>query len=49
MRAGGLQDISGVLIQNDDPAGIGLDDVCHDVPVVPTRTTTWGQVKSTYR
>ena len=49
VRAGGLQDISGVVIQNDDPAGIGLDDVCHDVPVVPTQTTTWGQVKSTYR
>jgi len=49
VRTGGLQDISGVLIQNDDPAGIGLDDVCHDVPVVPTQTTTWGQVKSTYR
>jgi hypothetical protein len=48
-RTGGIQDISGVLIQNNDGAGIGLDNVCHDVPVVPTKAASWGQLKSVYR
>jgi len=48
-RVGGMPDIAGVLIQTDDPAGIGIDNVCHDVGVVPTRTTTWGKMKALYR
>jgi hypothetical protein len=30
-RDGGLQDIAGVSIYNNDPAGIGLDNLKHDV------------------
>ncbi len=48
-RAGSIPDIAGVLVQNDDPAGIGLDDVCHDVGVVPAHPASWGHVKSVYR
>lgn len=30
-REGGVQDIAGISIWNDDPAGIGIDDIIHDV------------------
>jgi hypothetical protein len=30
-REGGLQDIAGISIYNDDSAGIGIDDIIHDV------------------
>lgn len=36
-RAGGVRDVAGVSIWNTDPAGIGIDDICHDVPGVPGR------------
>ena len=48
-RLGGVPDIAGVLIQNTDPAGIGLDNVCHDVAVVSTQAASWGNIKSLYR
>lgn len=48
-RAGGVPDIAGVLILTDDAAGIGIDNVCHDVGVVPTLPASWGQVKALYR
>jgi hypothetical protein len=34
-RVGGVQDIAGITIHNDDPAGVGFDNLCHDVPGVP--------------
>jgi hypothetical protein len=34
-REGGVNDIAGISIYNDDPAGIGFDDLKHDVPGVP--------------
>jgi len=48
-RVGGPGDIGGVLIQNDDPAGIGFDNICHDVAVTDTRPETWGRIKTLYR
>ena len=42
-RLGGLNDIAGISIQNDDGAGIGFDNLCHDVAGVagqPTPTPT---------
>ncbi|UCH84912.1 MAG: hypothetical protein JSW50_04280, partial [Candidatus Latescibacterota bacterium] len=34
-RLGGVNDIAGISIHNDDPGGVGFDDLCHDVPGVP--------------
>jgi PKD repeat protein len=34
-RAGGIHDIAGISLQNTDPAGIGVDNLCHDVGGVP--------------
>jgi hypothetical protein len=34
-RAGGIRDIAGISIHNLDPAGIGFDNLCHDVKGVP--------------
>jgi hypothetical protein len=31
---GGVNDIAGISIENLDPGGIGLDNLCHDVPGV---------------
>jgi len=42
-REGGLNDIAGISIQNDDAGGIGFDNLCHDVAGVvgqPTPTPT---------
>ena len=45
-REGGLNDIAGISIQNDDGGGIGFDNLCHDVagvvgqPPTPTPTPT---------
>ena len=42
-REGGLNDIAGISIQNDDTGGIGFDNLCHDVAGVvgqPTPTPT---------
>jgi hypothetical protein len=41
--------ISGILIQNTDPSGIGVDNICHAGGIVATRATTWGHVKIQYR
>lgn len=34
-RAGGIQDIAGVSVDNTDGAGIAVDNICHDVGGVP--------------
>ena len=45
-REGGLKDIAGISVQNDDGGGIGFDNLCHDVagvvgqPPTPTPTPT---------
>ena len=31
-RVGGVNDIAGISVHNDDPAGLGFDNLCHDVP-----------------
>ncbi len=36
-RAGAVRDIAGISIWNDDLAGIGFDNLCHDVQGVPGR------------
>jgi hypothetical protein len=36
-RAGGIRDIAGISIHNDDPAGVGFDNLCHDVPGIEGR------------
>jgi hypothetical protein len=33
-RVGGVNDIAGISIHNDDPGGFGVDNLCHDVPGV---------------
>jgi hypothetical protein len=45
----GSSTISGVLIQNTDPSGIGLDNVCHEGGVTAARGATWGALKVLYR
>jgi hypothetical protein len=42
-------DIAGVLIQNDDASGMGIDDICYDGAPVSTRTVSWGSLKQRYR
>jgi hypothetical protein len=41
--------ISGILIQTTDPSGIGVDNVCREGAVVPTRAVSWGAIKTLYR
>lgn len=41
--------ISGILIQNTDLSGIGVDNICHAGGVVATRAVTWGHIKTLYR
>jgi hypothetical protein len=48
-RSDGVADIAGILIQSTDPSGIGIDNVCHDVAIVKTESSTWGTLKSLYR
>lgn len=38
-RVGGIQDIAGITLHNDDPAGVGFDNLCHDVPGIPGAAT----------
>jgi hypothetical protein len=45
----GTQSISGILIQNTDPSGIGVVNICHDGSIVSTRSLTWGNIKRLYR
>ena len=47
--ADGTSSIAGILIQNTDPAGIGVDNVCYDQQPTTARAVTWGSVKSRYR
>jgi hypothetical protein len=46
--ADGSSIIAGILIQNTDASGIGLDNVCHDGGFTPTRTVSWGGLKMLY-
>lgn len=39
-RVGGVSDIAGISIHNDDPGGVGFDNLCHDVPGQPGAPTT---------
>jgi len=41
--------IAGILIQNTDPSGVGIDNVCHEGTVVPARALSWGTLKTRYR
>jgi len=41
--------ISGILIQTTDPSGIGVDNICREGAVVPTRAVSWGAIKTLYR
>ncbi len=40
-RVGGVHDIAGISIENTDPGGIGLDNLCSDVPGVPGTPATF--------
>ena len=39
-RVGGVNDIAGISVYNDDPAGLGFDNLCHDVPGVQGTSAT---------
>ncbi|MCK4511557.1 hypothetical protein KAW64_07460 [bacterium] len=39
-RVGGVNDIAGIAVYNDDPAGVGFDNLCHDIPGQPGAPTT---------
>ncbi|MFI5371616.1 MAG: hypothetical protein ACHQ52_08665 [Candidatus Eisenbacteria bacterium] len=41
--------IAGILIQNTDPSGIGVVNICHDGGIVSSRSVTWGKIKTLYR
>ena len=41
--------ISGILIQNTDASGIGVDNVCYDATPTSVRPVTWGNLKRRYR
>lgn len=48
-RAGGIRDIRGVSIYNDDPAGIGYDNICYTRCATPVEPGTWGQIKARFK
>ena len=41
--------ISGVLIQNNDTSGIGVQNICYDGAVTSARPVSWGNLKRRYR
>lgn len=41
--------IAGILVQNTDPSGIGVVNICHDGDVVNTHSMSWGNIKTLYR
>lgn len=45
----GSYSISGILIQNTDASGIGVDNLCFDAGPVSARPLTWGTLKQLYR
>ena len=47
-RVGGINDIAGISIHNDDGEGIAIDDVCFRIATTPIEDVTWGQVKTRY-
>lgn len=47
--ANGESSITGIVIQNTDPSGIGVDNICFDLGNVSSRQATWGSLKSRYR
>jgi len=47
--ADGTTTIAGILIQNTDPSGIGVDNICRDGGITGTRAVSWGGLKLLYR
>src|SRR5262249_52554772 len=47
--ADGLRSIKGILIQNTDPSGIAIDNVCHDEGPTGSRAVSWSRIKRLYR
>lgn len=47
--ADGTPSIVGILIQNTDPSGIGVVNICYDGGIVNSRSVTWGNIKRLYR
>lgn len=47
--AGGTSIIAGILIQNTDPAGIGVVNICFGPGVTAARGASWGRLKTLYR
>ena len=41
--------IAGILIQNTDASGIGVDNICYDAGATNTRVASWGTLKQLYR
>jgi hypothetical protein len=41
--------IVGILVQTTDASGIGVDNICREGAVVPTRAVSWGALKTLYR
>jgi len=45
----GTPAISGILVQNTDPSGIGVVNICHDGGIVNARVMSWSSIKKLYR
>jgi hypothetical protein len=45
----GAASIAGILIQNTDPSGIGIDNICHSGGTTGSRAVSWSRIKRLYR
>jgi hypothetical protein len=45
----GSYSIAGLLIQNADASGVGVDDICYDAAPVSAHPLSWGTLKQLYR
>ena len=46
--ADGKKSITGILIQNTDPSGIGVDNICFGLIAVSAHESSWGHIKMLY-
>ena len=45
----GAPSISGILVQNTDPSGIGVVNICHGGDIVKSHSMSWGNINTLYR
>jgi hypothetical protein len=41
--------IAGILIQNSDASGLGVNNICYGGETLSARSATWGRLKQLYR